>query len=440
MPSFSDISDVCGKLKKNTNKPNKRRSPHEWLRRGTEKYSDPDDRTSFDGVPSGVTLSAIERGSCNFFAFGLLSLFVSLLLAPFAAAAAMKPIMLLHVGPWKTGSTHIQTKLNNDRQFLETKNIFMPLSPRDDIVQHCQIKEHNTFGQTETLEFLNQTKHNMIVTCEGLFNFYIKDYFYKGIPPIFDLYDVHVVYFHRNTWSKMLSEYRYLVKVGSVQGSFPDHVLKSQEYDQDRFIDGFIEKFGRSNVHIIDYAGCLYERVDIYEAMVNSVFGRLIIPRIERRRLDDNTSPNGHDVLIMELIEEFEAYVLHRFDCILNLRSRILRKLLDPMSMLIAKFVRNGSVPVFTISTASILYSAAKAKDALIRSKYSDILLNAGSGVAAVDAELKTIIPVSWLRIAELRNAKWNMIFRQQLLELPANVTEKCLEYLQFKQHFASDV
>eukprot|EP01038_Epipyxis_sp_PR26KG_P004905 gene4905-6868_t len=210
------------------------------------------------------------------------------------------PILILHIGPHKTGSSHIQSILVKVASELSEFKFYAPHFSNS-TTGHHDTKEFSTlasyFGDklleesSIQLDKLNELihehaklKHNLIISAEA-FSAIGKDGIHRLHTFLTKYYEVKVVSFYRIWVAQVVSGYYEIIKKGiSFNSPYSDsslflslgfdHLVNRQKgvgYVQtyshpDRFLtvlNDYATEFGRENVIIIDYYGSVATGKDI---------------------------------------------------------------------------------------------------------------------------------------------------------------------------------
>lgn len=140
-----------------------------------------------------------------------------------------KPILFLHLGPHKTGTTTIQHFLFENRKTLASQGLLYPLNTVKHLSLHKALKSHklNDILNQIVLEF-NQSSANKILISSESFSYLegVKKKAEKFAKELNTHFEVKPIYIVRNHLNRFESHYIQKVKSGNLNLSISDFYLK----------------------------------------------------------------------------------------------------------------------------------------------------------------------------------------------------------------------
>ncbi len=268
-----------------------------------------------------------------------------------------KPRIVLHIGPHKTGSSHIQTVLSKYKTKLASNNYCFPAAnneikeirslahifmaslssgqPQSDKelqpeVNSGSIPQHipgQLLSHTSLQDCLkHEPRPNLILSSEEFdrWNEEALQLFVRTMSVNYG-YDesIDVVIVYRDWLTHLYSMYTQLTKTKMDIVSFQDYVFSMQDIEHHvvKDIYGLIERFGRGlsgivgkkveanhmkHIHIIDYQGSLSDNVDIAKVMLCEIMHVLCEDLLQTSTFE-NKKPA--DMIVHELASHFHYFV-----------------------------------------------------------------------------------------------------------------------------------
>ena len=260
-----------------------------------------------------------------------------------------KPIVFLHIGPHKTGTTSIQYALATNRQKLLENDIHYP-------VAGCPIvQSESKYGQHELYWFLAKKKKvknddpwqrlreevekaatkTVIISAEGLSS--CDDKKIKLINRYLSDFDVRIILYTRSIEAWIISSYKQYVKSSKYVSSFHDFY---EDYLINRSFDNLIYKwsshFGHDNIIVRDFDEAIKSR-----GLLQDFASALELPGdiLEHSKLVMNESPSDHLISVLWVLNKLERTLGIEGNSILGrIKRHVLRRTFG--GQLVIRFLR----------------------------------------------------------------------------------------------------
>jgi hypothetical protein len=248
--------------------------------------------------------------------------------AAFGVALGARHKALIHIGPWKTGTSYIQTILARNKKNLAEQNIFY--STANEFATHVKHIMDPGFHSIYYLDIRNMTwgdlasisesviavlktcSQDVILSAES-FSLLSNVTEARALADMLSCYDVQIVAFYRNQLLQQLSLYDQKTKHVIIPADlllFLNTV--SDERSMNLLTDTFIQVFGRENVTVLDYDAATSHGVDIANLLLTAgEFDPIIVTPVDTTRANIGTTL----AYVRELWGEFYSYVLLKHDC-----------------------------------------------------------------------------------------------------------------------------
>jgi hypothetical protein len=292
-----------------------------------------------------------------------------------------KPVVFIHVGPPKTGTTHIQTYLMKHIRylnsfkfcypsaFLETEKAFRflafdlhmnkNLSAHKALINKCVVKQMNIFISAENLAPLNETKLEVLKTL-----------FPQGST-------IYIIIAYREWLSRMYSHYTEEAKVNLYRAGpissflYEDYgniVNSPLEYDMKHMVDRFVAVFGWNNTMVVDYHGVMSSGKDLVYVFLCEIVKVLCFKTryMNIKTTHENKRPNEKYIHLIALLRDYIHFHGYRF-------CRI--KIGEFSRTLLAYYNELKPNPPTKISHLTLLYPYSQALDEKFRNKYGSVML-----------------------------------------------------------------
>lgn len=240
----------------------------------------------------------------------LLSIFLAIFSHSWLVLIESKPVVILHVGPMKTGTSYIQQILASKTDELAERKIRY-LTPENDHAHHFLQFPRNKESIKLFEEIESSTFDFVIASSESLSNLNIPEIEYLKFK--LQKFTTKIVAFSRDYYRTVTSEFsqhsRHLnTSIQQFLGMphrsrielYADDVLKSDPMWFDQFIDKWISVFSERSVFIVDY-GSTVEKMDI----VNGLLEAVSAPVLEKLNINYKS---GEEKWSPKTILHFEIY------------------------------------------------------------------------------------------------------------------------------------
>ena len=219
------------------------------------------------------------------------------------------PRFVIHIGPYKTGSTYLQTCLRNNAGALREAGIQLARVWEDNELNPSHtglVVRLNTERKAELTPLFDDWKKSdvrtVIISCEDLSAMSLEPVKVLMLSELLAGSWVEIVYYVRR-WSELLwSEWQEYVKQGSCLQLLEVIVhnlrdpIKSRIINIDVCLSVFAEMFGKAAIRVISYDGVIESGEDIFHHFSRCVLGVATV-RPERRILNPSLSPAQAELL-----------------------------------------------------------------------------------------------------------------------------------------------
>jgi len=345
-----------------------------------------------------------------------------------AVFVASAPTALLHVGPHKTGTTHIQNALVKYKDRLLRENIVWSIPRRMGNFEGLQVApahhfmfrclrhscrdddEPRTDRLLKAFDAARKKGKHIIISSEVAGNLAVPAC--RVLKEMLNMFSVRVVYTYRELLSWLYSDYRQLLWTRNTRSVFSAfsvtraRQLRSQLFES---VSNYVEVFGRSSVTILDYLGACHDG-DIVNAVLSA--GRF--PTLPEVMLHDQRGLPHDEVLFRQLWGVLDQHLMREKQCSLQWPA-------NPLSFLtsLPEVVFNSSdIPVICKDVAH-LKNLSLSIDAKFRQQFADCILHGRPDLVEQSiAESGFICEVD---IAQITGPFWNSQFERQMQTLPAD-------------------
>jgi hypothetical protein len=294
----------------------------------------------------------------------------------------------VHIGPHKTGSTHIQTFITEHFEQLKAENLHWP----DHSNQPYGIKGYVGFakylregGTPEPAicglirKFLQESlaqNHNIILSQEEFDGIGVEGA--KRLQHELQGFDTKIVFVYREWMSHVISNYFQLNRhFSKVSIPFSTFLMRSMDrqlpaiVQATNIVNGFVSVFGAENVTVIDLAGVVAANVPIEKVVLCEIAGALCTtPEVFVPGARDN---EREDILPIVLFSLFRSHLELRNDGRCHFCAGP-----DRGGEYFVEQYRNNFVPLPTISShMRMLVPYAKGLDAEFRAAHGGGMLYA---------------------------------------------------------------
>jgi hypothetical protein len=317
------------------------------------------------------------------------------------------PRAIVHIGPHKTSSSHIQLFLATHTALLETENVFWPceqsgkpftaketallaLALRDPSNDHYRTIDTVKYFLRESLA----RNRSVVLSSEELDPGSVQNF--RLLADMLTGFDVTVVYVYRELLSHMVSLYfemnRFEHDSVRFSGPFSTYLLSNLDHvsailDPGTLLRDYSEVFGRDSIQIIDLAGCAAGDHDVTYVLVCEVAGVLCDrPELfQDRGLGSNAA---YSLVPAEVFSFHNAYVQLQHNGTCRHCGR-LRDAYNHFADTLRADISHGVLPpVPTVrSNLGMLVPFAQQVDATLRAQYGDRILHGNASAALWDMQ-----------------------------------------------------
>ena len=323
---------------------------------------------------------------------------------------------MIHVGPHKTGSTHVQGSLLALNGLIQNRTNYM--QPFFDDSGFINLKMQSFFAnelhnlKTTDFRYLNQLKtflhiaheqhHNVLISSEEL-SFIPLDgasYFSNMVHN----FQAKVVITFRDSLSRALSNYRQLYPRFALSDEVPlpdfrayvQRILESMRIYYSYILDMYAKEFGVESLVIIDYDGAIAAKKDLVQIILCEICKILcqdlsqgLGPLFEREHLtmiDDSNPAESHIPLpLAGVISEIRVSMQQK-KCNIPVASQ------DKVIKFILLMIGKQTLPTMTKNLSTLFYNETLISDDIIRKKYKNQMLynNRNASIEAVERQVVT--------------------------------------------------
>lgn len=230
------------------------------------------------------------------------------MLAP--SMLSRRPLLLLHVGPHKTGSTYLQKRLAEGRSELARQGVAYP-EYAFSLLGHHEVVDHLRGWKTPTkglsLESLHQhcSTHEVSIISSENFVFLSEEQLVP-LARIFESHRIHVVFYLRSLIDIWPSHWQELIKHGA-ELTFAEYMATAhglmdkvdlQPIRYDIQLQKLANVFGISHLRVVSYDNVLTAGADLFSHFCRSILG--VEPPagpIERKLVNPSFPPERTELL-----------------------------------------------------------------------------------------------------------------------------------------------
>jgi hypothetical protein len=327
----------------------------------------------------------------------------------------------LHVGPHKTGSTHVQKFiLTHLKELKEAGFCFPSTKPiQNKSISRLTLALHTTGNLTQLRQVIsdclegkdNQPKENIFMTAENIAALSATQLeVLKSLFPVDSKIVIMLAY--REWLNRMYSQYTQISKVNILLSApfssflFDDygHLTYYQSFNMISLIQKFEKVFGSENIRLLDYYGITAEGKDIVHGYFCEIMNILcsstsLLNKDKSLITYENVKPFGHLIHLISIVRDYifsQGYVfLSRLSLATFTKKLVANYTIDPfLSYLPTKKSRSLLLHPYAIQT-----------DTHFRAEYGRKMLYSNA-TAAMEA-MKTVEPVEIDIKIFFRNKKW---------------------------------
>ncbi|GGP50237.1 hypothetical protein [Shewanella saliphila] len=233
----------------------------------------------------------------------------------------MKRKLFLHVGPHKTGTTLIQKVFLDNQSEILGNGLLYPKN-------YIRIFGHHHFRDLIKDRALSQSDHdffkdinsNVLLSSEDFISFSVDDF--KYLRDSFEDFDINIIYSWRRSSLKMYSIWQEIVKHGQSISFFDfyhEHLAKpGQSYmlSADLQVSRFVNLFGKSHVHLIDYDKSCADKnlLELFFSIVECEYKPSYLDG-SKNKMSSNVSLSPYDT---EIIRVLNALMAEKYNLVGN--------------------------------------------------------------------------------------------------------------------------
>jgi hypothetical protein len=343
-------------------------------------------------------------------------------LVPFLVDAGRLTVFL-HIGPHKTGSTHIQSYLVRHWTELEKDHVCLPLQTQGYSKDFSVISREVRANNSRADHFLNMKKclekgMNVVISSEDLAGLSLdvirtfKSLIYTAATGI-DI-EVKVILYYREWLNSLYSIYSEVAKSNHPHTtSFPEYFMVAEwgaGFNYDAALSNYNAVFGEENIVVVDYYGAETAKKDIAYVFVCEILQAMcnqsaLLNTVEKNR--ENTKPNE---VYLHYLSLFKFY-LHAHSVQFCTRD------MDNNLMYLAELEKRKVEFPATTSTSNgqlkVLRGTAIHRDAKFHAKYRHLILYSNH-----EANLKKIEDFKFSEVDTdrfLGDARWQSFMKQEM-------------------------
>lgn len=329
----------------------------------------------------------------------------SLLFLPLLAClAAAAPRAVVLIGPHKTGSTYLQSRLIEAAKWLQSAHyVNLGGGSKKGASSFVVNIKHGTPAHESQLAANRKNNINTIISSE-LFASMTGDSVRRLARTLRD-FDVSIVITYRDWLSLMRSFHEQLHKTRFSQ-TFGEFVFREPraEFDIRNVIKEFGSVFGRERLYVIDYNGAAAAGRDLFEVLVKEV---LRLPMTVSPGPKVNVSPEN--LLGAQMYRIMTQYAAARYNCSYDAPPYYVK-------------FHNMTVPQLRLDMTK-LAEYSRYIDAQFREKYTEgIHLICGNQSATANVVLQAVSEVAANTV--MQSATWRAAFDVELRK--RDFSKKC--------------
>ncbi len=240
------------------------------------------------------------------------------------------PIIYLHIGTHKTGTTSIQRFLSQNRDNLLKEGSLFPYSGRSKPLSGHHVLAWSILGINGVTdeqcwkklfgEIQEVKPEKVILSAEGFGASNLEQI--QRIKKYFSNQDVRVIVYFRNQFSYLLSDYKETIKAGKYSLSFKEYINKRVERcNYPKLIQLWIDIFGKENINIR-----LFDKAKEEPGLISDFLQMVGIDPSgfsEKNKIRINISPSDEIVLLLRNLNRAEEKLDHE---LFQKPFRVLRK------------------------------------------------------------------------------------------------------------------
>ncbi len=218
------------------------------------------------------------------------------------------PTFIIHIGPYKTGSSYLQACLQENAERLESAAVHVPSRWNESPLNPSHtglVQRLNTENKPELQGIIARWRSEgwktVVISCEDLCRLgpvqvLMLSELTAGLP-------VSIVYYVRRWPDLLASEWQEYVKQGSTLPFIEVLVHNLCDPDGSRIINidatlgAFARCFGKRSIRLVSYASVLAEGQDLFEHFARSFLGNPALPKAQGRIVNPSLAPPRAELL-----------------------------------------------------------------------------------------------------------------------------------------------
>jgi hypothetical protein len=345
--------------------------------------------------------------------------------------------VFLHIGPHKTGSTHVHTYLEKISKQLPSLDFCWPV-PKGNIQQSNFLPFHfisNRTVQAISLHWLktctDKSKH-LIISAEAFDRFSEENFKeFRNYLSQYDEFQVIIIY--REWLNHMYSLYTEIHKYTARSLSFSEYLLRNFDVLDDiqmlnvpKLISVFSSVVGERNIRLLDYYGIMAAGKDEAYVIVCEIMGILCKESeyLNQAQLKENKKPEMVATEIFQLVRNYAIFL----GCKVGGNGENDRGLMTTLVEQYRDYNNLGfEFPLLT-SNLKILQSHAKSLDSKVRKQYSKILWynnETANNLAIEQFKITTLSPIAFHQCEKCMEWLQREVQRQIRLNRFVNCTKE---------------
>jgi hypothetical protein len=307
----------------------------------------------------------------------------------------------IHIGPHKTGSTHVQSFISDHAAELAQANVYWPADGRGTVFKPKRLSsfaralisgdQQRIKQEEQVFLFIKRSRdlnRNIIISAEALG--VLNTTGVQALRSIFEGYQLRIIFGYRNPVSMMVSTHYELNKIpGDFRTTFATYLLETlsrpaRHLQVLTMLDTFTDVVGMSHMYIIDLAGASQNGADITYVIICQI-ARI---HCDNRKLFEEPSlkNSGSSLITKQVFGYFQSY--------LGVEKEATCRPCEGYDMFYQQFYKmtidpdrkHSHFPVVQ-SSLHLLAPYAKEVDAALRAKYGARILhgNATANYEVID-------------------------------------------------------
>jgi hypothetical protein len=209
-------------------------------------------------------------------------LYIKTIMETDAKVNIVKRTAIIHIGPHKTGSTHLQEFFMKNAKVLRTMNYLQPFNSIKEahiLADALKVGRYDDPIILKLKEIIIRRKYNVLLSSEGLSVMGSMRAVQK-LKDIFKSYNCIIVYVFREAITRILSHYSHMFgsDLHKELPPFKEFLTNELKINTTTYHQGlqvillkrFTTIFGAENIIILDYYGIISQQKDIADVFLQS--------------------------------------------------------------------------------------------------------------------------------------------------------------------------